>query len=106
MVWSTEKFKNDNPKTYKAVFDALDEATKFINNDKRAAAEIYVAEGGGKENIDFILSIMNDPQIKFTITPETILPFAQFMNDIGTLKNRPTSWKELFFDNVHSLNGS
>lgn len=106
MVWSTEKFKNDNPKTYKAVFDALDEATKFINNDKRAAAEIYVAESGGKENLDFILSIMNDPQIKFTITPETVLPFAQFMNDIGTLKNRPTSWKEMFFDNVHTLNGS
>jgi len=106
VVWSTEKFRNENPKTYKAVFDALDEATKFINNDKRAAAAIYVAESGGKENLDFILSIMNNPQIVYTITPENVLPFAQFMNDIGTLKNRPTSWQELFFDNVHKLKGS
>ena len=52
MVWSTKKFRDENPKAYKAVVDALKEATDAINADKKRAAEIYVKEGGGKESVD------------------------------------------------------
>jgi len=106
MVWSTSKFRSENPKTYQAVVDALREATDAINADKKRAAEIYVKEGGNKESADKILKIMSDPQIKYTLAPEAVLPFAQFMNDIGTLKNRPQSWKDLFFPEIHNLPGS
>lgn len=106
MVWSTKKFRDENPKSYKAVLDAMKEATTFINADKRAAAEIYVKEGGGKEDVNKILAIMNDPQISYTLAPERVLPFAQFMHKIGTLKSNPTSWKELFFPDIHEMSGS
>ena len=106
MVWAAEKFRTENPKTFGAVMAALIEATAFINKDMKAAAEIYVAEGGGKEKVEDILAIMQNPLITFENAPQRILPFAQFMNDIGTLKNRPQSWKELFFENIHNLNGS
>lgn len=106
MVWATSKFREANPKTYRAVLDALKEATESINADKRRAAEIYSKEGGGKENVDKLLKIMNDPQIKYTMTPERVLPFAHFMHDVGTLKNRPQSWKDLFFPDIHHLPGS
>jgi NitT/TauT family transport system substrate-binding protein len=49
---------------------------------------------------------MQNPLIKFELAPQRLLPFAQFMNDIKILKNRPQSWKELFFENIHNLNGS
>jgi len=106
MVWSTGKFRDANPKTYAAVFEALKEATTAINTDKRRAATIYVDEGGGKESVEKILRIMSDPQVHFTLTPEKVLPFAQFMHQVGTLKTNPASWKDLFFPEVHDLPGS
>ena len=106
MVWSTNKFREANPKTFKAVIDAMREATASINADKKRAAEIYVQEGGGKESVDKILKIMNDPQVNFTMAPERLLPYAQFMHKVGTLKNSPKSWKDLFFPDIHNLPGS
>jgi len=106
MVWAAKKFRDENPKTYKAVLDAMKEATDMINADKRKAAEIYVKQGGGKESVDKILAIMNDPQVHYTLAPERILPYAQFMQQVGTLKNKPASWKDLFFPDIHDLPGS
>ncbi len=106
MVWATKKFRDENPKSYKAVLDAMKEATDAINADKRRAAEVYVKEGGGKESVDKLLKIMSDPQIRYTMAPERILPYAQFMYEVGTLKNRPQSWKDLFFPEIHDLQGS
>jgi NitT/TauT family transport system substrate-binding protein len=106
MVWATKKFRDENPKSYKAVVAALKEATEAINADKRRAAEIYAKEGGGKEDVEKLLKIMNDPQVRYTMAPEAVLPYAQFMHEVGTLKNRPTSWKDLFFPEVHHLPGS
>jgi NitT/TauT family transport system substrate-binding protein len=106
MVWATKKFRDENPKTYKAVLAALREATDAINADKRRAAEVYSKEGGGKESVDKLLKIMNDPQVRYTMAPERILPYAQFMNQIGSIKTRPQSWKDLFFPDIHNLQGS
>lgn len=106
MVWATKKFRDENPKTYKAFVDAMREATDAINADKKRAAEIYVQEGGGKESVDKLLKIMDDPQIKYTMAPERLLPFAQFMHRIGTLKTEPKSWKDLFFPDIYDLPGS
>ena len=106
MVWSTEKFRKENPKTYKAVVDALKEATDAINADKKRAAEIYSAQGHGKQSVDFLLKIMEDPQVHYTMAPEAILPYAQFMHKVGVIKHDPKSWKDLFFPEVHDLPGS
>jgi len=106
MVWSTNKFRTENPRSYKSMLDALREATDLINANKRKAAEQYVAEGGGKENVDKILALMNDPQVRYTLAPERVLPFAQFMHQVGTLKTRPSSWKDLFFPDIHDMSGS
>jgi NitT/TauT family transport system substrate-binding protein len=106
MVWATNKFREANPKTYKAVLDALKEATASINADKRHAAEVYVKAGGGKESVDKIFKMMSDPQIEYTLAPERVMPFATFMYDVGTLKTKPASWKDLFFPEIHDLSGS
>ena len=101
-----QKFREANPKVYRAVLDALREATAAINADKRRAAEMYVKEGGGKESVDQILKMMSDPQVEYTLAPQRLLPYAQFMNKVGTLKNNPASWKDLFFPDIHDLPGS
>jgi NitT/TauT family transport system substrate-binding protein len=106
MVWTTNKFRTENPKSYRALLDALNEATESINANKRRAAEMYVAESGGRDNVDRILALMSDPQVRYTLAPERVLPYASFMNDIGTLKNKPSSWKDMFFPEIHELPGS
>ena len=106
MLWATDKFRKENPKTYKAVMAALHEATDSINADKKRAAEIYSEEGGGKEKVDFLLKIMEDPQVHYTLAPERILPYAQFMHKVGIIKHEPKSWKDLFFPEVYDQPGS
>ncbi len=106
MVWSTNKFREANPKTFRAVFDAMKEATASINADKKRAAEMYVQEGGGKESVDKIFKMMSDPQVNYTMSPERLLAYAQFMNQVGTLKNKPAAWQDLFFPELHDQPGS
>lgn len=106
VVWASEKFRSANPKTFKAVFDALKEATDSINANKARAAEVYVKEGGNKDSVEKILKMMNDPQIQYSLAPERTLKFAEFMYQVGTLKTKPSSWRDLFFPEVHNLPGS
>ena len=106
MVWGTGKFQKENPKTSQAVFDAFKEATDSINQDKKRAAEIYVESVHGKESLDSILKMLNDPEIKYTLAPEGIMKFVQFMNKVGTLKSKAASWKDLFFPEVYNLPGN
>src|SRR5690606_28991243 len=96
MVWATDKFRSANPKTYKAVLAALQEATDWINANPHEAAQLYVKDTGGKEDVAFIEKMIRDPQIHYKLAPDRLLPFAQFMNDVGTINNRPQSWKDLF----------
>jgi len=42
VLYTTQKFHDDNPKTYRAFYRALSEAAKIINADKKAAAAAYI----------------------------------------------------------------
>lgn len=52
-----------------------------------------------------IQQMLEDPAITFDMAPHGVMKFATFMHDIGTLRNRPESWKELYFAEVHGLAG-
>ena len=106
VVWSTSRFRDANPKTYAAFVAAFEEATAIINRDKRAAAEVYKRMSGTKETVDELLKMMEDPLVEYTLAPKSIMKTAEFMAKVGTIKEKPSSWKELFFSNVHSLPGS
>src|SRR5712691_1669524 len=106
VVWSTTKFRDANPKTYAAFVAAFEEATATINRDKRAAAEVYKRMSGTKETVEELLKMMEDPLVEYTLTPKSIMKTAEFMAKVGTIKEKPSSWKDLFFPNVHGLQGS
>jgi NitT/TauT family transport system substrate-binding protein len=106
LVWTTGKFRNENPKLYTAFTVALDDAIAQINRDKRAAAQTYLRISKDKDSVDNIAKMLNDPAIVFTTTPQSIQRFAEFMVKIGAVKTRPESWKDLFFPNAHMLPGS
>jgi NitT/TauT family transport system substrate-binding protein len=52
------------------------------------------------------VATLNDPKNLTTMTPQNTLKYAQFMHDIGSLKNRAGSWKDLFFPEIHDLPGN
>jgi NitT/TauT family transport system substrate-binding protein len=105
-VWTTTKFRTENPKLYAAFVAALDEATAVINKDKRAAAETYLRVSKDKASVESILKMLNDPEIVYTTTPQNVMKYVDFMNKIGSIKARPESWKDLFFPNIHGASGS
>lgn len=106
VLWTTSRFRNENPTLYAVFLDALDEATRMINADKHAAAQLYVTAANSREPVDDVYRMVSDPEVEFTLTPRQIGNYAQFMYDDGLIKHRPASWKDLFFDNVHALPGS
>jgi len=104
---TTTKFYQANPKTYQAFVDALAEAETFINNNRREAATIYLAMSGEKRlTADELTRMLGNPEYRFTMTPENVLKYASFMQSIGAMKNKPASWKDLFFPNAQALPGS
>ena len=106
VVWTTSKFKNDNPKLYDAFVKALDEATALINRDRRWAAETYLRLARDKDSVQEIEAMLNDPAIVYTTTPQNVMKYVDFMLKIGAIKSKPDSWKDLFFPNAHNLPGS
>jgi NitT/TauT family transport system substrate-binding protein len=104
-VWSTGKFRTENPKAFKAVVDAFREATNLINTNRRRAAEIYAADTGGKETVEETERQLGDPEFIFDLGPKKLIKLTDFMNAAGTIKGKPASWKEMFFPEVHDLSG-
>jgi NitT/TauT family transport system substrate-binding protein len=107
VLWTTSRFREENPKTYSAFVSALHEANDFINRHPHAAARIYLEMSADKAlDVTDLVKLITNPQIKFTMAPEGITAFTEFKHDIGTMKHKPASWKDLFFSNVHELPGS
>jgi NitT/TauT family transport system substrate-binding protein len=106
VVWTTSKFRAENPRIYGAFVKALDEAISGINSDRKAAAETYLRISKDKDTVQDILALLNDPAIVFTTTPQNVMKYVDFMLKTGTIKTKPDSWKELFFPEVHTLPGS
>ena len=106
VVWTTSKFRSENPKLYDAFVKALDEATAQINNDRKAAAEAYLRISKDKATVAEILAMLNDPGIVYTTTPQNVMKYVDFMFKVGVVKVRPDSWKDLFFPNIHGAAGS
>jgi NitT/TauT family transport system substrate-binding protein len=50
--------------------------------------------------------VLNDPDVKFTTVPENVMTYADFMTDVGSVKARPASWKDMFFPEIHGVSGS
>lgn len=106
VAWATSKFRDENPKTFRAFVNAWKEAETFINANKRGAAELYVKESNDKSGVEAILKLLNDPEIRITMTPENTMKIYEFMHKVGTVKPKAASWKDFFFPEVHNLPGS
>ncbi len=105
MLYTTSKFHDANPKVYAAFLKALEAAIASINADKRAAAQTFLDMEGQGMKLDEVLEVLNDPDIRYTTSPESLMKYAEFMAGVGTLKAKPAAWQELFFPAIHAVPG-
>jgi NitT/TauT family transport system substrate-binding protein len=106
VIAASGKYRDANPKSYKAFFDALKEAIDTINKDKRAAAKVYLEQAKDtKDSVDDIYGMIAAKDYAYTLMPQKVFRTAEFMNKIGTVKNKPGSVKDLFFPEVANLQG-
>ena len=106
VIATSTKYREANPKSYQAFYEALKEAIDVINKDKRAAARIYLEQAHDtKDTVDDIYAIISARDYAFTLTPQKVYKTAEFMRKIGTVKHEPASWKDLFFPEVQGAAG-
>src|SRR3954470_1447109 len=106
VVITTTKFHDANPKLYKAFLAAEKEAIDTINKDKRKAAQDYLdIAQDRKSTLDEIYGVISDKDYAYTLSPENVFKTAVFMGKVGTVKDPPAKWQELFFPDIHGLPG-
>jgi NitT/TauT family transport system substrate-binding protein len=106
MAYATAKFHDTNPKLCRVYLDALGAAIARIQADRAGAAAIYLAETREKDTVENIVAILSDPEFQFGLAPQNTVTMVHFMHRIGSIKQDPESWKDLFFPEIHQLPGS
>jgi NitT/TauT family transport system substrate-binding protein len=106
VIMTTTKFHDDNPKVYKAFLAAEKEAIDTINKDKMAAAKAYLEIANDrKSTLEEIFGVINDKDYAYTLSPEKVFKTAVFMGKVGTIKDPPAKWQDMFFPDIHDLPG-
>src|SRR3954465_12226329 len=106
VAWTSARFRDKNPVLYKALIAALKEATDIVDKDRKKAAGYWIEDVKSKLPLDKVAAVISGPQVRWTMTPENTMKFATFMASVGSIKEAPKSWKDMFFPEVHDLNGS
>jgi sulfonate transport system substrate-binding protein len=106
MTWTTARFHRENPKQVAAFVAAIRDALDMIRADKANAAAIYVKAEPSKLPVAYFAKVLEDPDVRFTLAPENSVKIAEFLARIGTLKQKPSDWKDAFFPEIHGENGN
>jgi NitT/TauT family transport system substrate-binding protein len=98
VLYATEKFRNDNPKTYRAFTAALAEAAQYATSNPEGAADAYLRVSKSKVDRNLLLKIIRNPQVQFSVSPQNTYGLSQFLYRVGAIKKQPASWRDYFFD--------
>ncbi|BDT60128.1 ABC transporter substrate-binding protein [Massilia varians] len=97
VLYATEKYVKENPKTYRAFIDALSEAAQLASANPEAAADAYLRVNKGNIDRALLLKVIKDPQVQFKVAPQNTLGLARFLHEVGAIKTRPANWRDYFF---------
>jgi len=106
VLYATEKFRSQNPKTYRAFIKGLADAADFIAKHPDEAADVYLRVNHSKIDRKLLLSVIRSPRVQFKIAPQNTLALGQFMYRVGAIRNEPKSLKDYFFDDPAIASGS
>ncbi|MDI3538231.1 MAG: NitT/TauT family transport system substrate-binding protein [Bacillota bacterium] len=99
------EFYREQPQTYQAFCAALEESLHFIRTNPEEAAEILARAEKTVPTATY-KEYLTWPGTNWDITPRGIMHYARYMQKAGYIKKTPTSWQEVTYPNLHSLEGS
>ncbi len=105
-LFVTETFKTENPKVFAALSAAIDDAMIFIKANPAETAETFSAASKGATPSARVMDVLSRQDVAYSITPRGTMAFAAFMSKLGLLKTLPTTWKDVYWENVHGRDGS
>jgi sulfonate transport system substrate-binding protein len=106
MLSTTSRYRAEHPVVFGAVLGALEEAEAMIAADPRHAADVLVAaDGGAGFGAAELVDVLQDPDIRFTTRPANVERYAEFMYEIGSIRHRPESDRDLFFPELFEADG-
>lgn len=97
VLYATEKYVKENPKTYRAFIDALSEAAQLASTNPEAAADAYLRVNKGNIDRALLIKVIKNPQVQFKVAPQNTLVLGQFLHEVGAIKTKPASWRDYFF---------
>jgi len=101
------KFADANPIFIQAVRAAAEEAKAFIENNTKEAVNIYREITGDKTETAAVLDLLKEPgMMEWNLYPQGTAKFAEHLGRIGTLRTKPSSWKDYYLPTLHDLPGS
>ncbi len=106
VLLASQRFRDANPKTFRAFYDGLAEAIEWINADKPRAAAMYLEMARDtKTPVADILQVIADKDYAYTLTPAKVFKTAQFMAKVGSIKQAPAALADMFFPEAAGLKG-
>ena len=106
VVFAQRRFVDANPRTMGAFLAALDEANAFIAAQPEQAAEAFIALAAAKMTLGDVLAMVRDPDTKFDTTPHGVMAYATFMKGVGSIKQAPVQWADMFMPLLQGRPGS
>ncbi|MGN6668833.1 MAG: ABC transporter substrate-binding protein [Trinickia sp.] len=106
VVFAPKRIVDAEPALARAFLGALDEANRLIARDTRAAASIYVAASHLGASLDGVMRMLAAPQTRFSIVPDQLMDFVDFLYRVGTIKAKPRTWNEMFVADLGDFHAS
>ncbi len=106
LLYATEEFYQDSPKTYQALLGALEEAAEFATANPEAAADIYLKVAGAKTDRDLLVDVITSDEVTLKVQPENTLGLGQFLHRVGAIRTEPTQVSDYFFADPRIQAGS
>jgi NitT/TauT family transport system substrate-binding protein len=96
-----------NPKLAAAVVAALQQADRFITDERGAAAELFAAAAKDQiVSVEDLSDMIGDPDVAYNAAPAGVLGLAGFLAETGRLAHKPAGWAELSCGAAHDLAGN
>jgi len=107
LLYCTRKWKEDNPKLFKIVYDAYMEAFAWANADFKRAAQFEKEYSQLTLEVDEIQAIISDRNRMFyDPVPRSTMKFADFLHRTKSIDNKPASWKDYMWETAHEFAGN
>lgn len=97
LLYATEEFYQNSPKTYQALLGALEDAAAFVTAYPEEAADIYLKVTGARTDRALLLDVITSDAVTFTIQPQNTLGLGQFLHRVGAIRTEPRSVADYFF---------